>query len=255
MAKNETNNSITEQENNVEQEINELVTEHEINRFVNYCRNHFNLAEIAAQRNYGSLPLCILDVAFCSGGNDYAIARNATQQYADNFLNGDRFAPGHTLSDFIAEYERLYNPEIFTDRYLGRRNRMADGRFKVEACYDLAVSFYNLGINDIEGFQMYKENNENNEEELENIITSIPGFGIGTVYNLFSLCGDSSKVIPSTPINRCTEHIFGRRLTNDEIQDLFTETVEILRREYPELTVSKLDHAIWTIWRRIRNND
>ena len=225
------------------------MTEKEINTFVKYCKDNFNLGEIAAQINYRSLPLCILDVAFCSGGNNYAIACNATQQYADNFLNGERSAPGHTLSDFIREYERLDNPEIFTNRYLGRRNRMPDGRFKVEAGYDLALMFRERGIETIEDFRRYQENHE---EELENIITNIPGFGIGTVYNLFSLCGDSSRVIPSAPINRCTEHIFGRRLTNDDIQDLFTGTVEFLRREYPMLTVSKLDHAIW---KRNRNND
>ena len=217
------------------------MTEKEINTFVKYCRDNFNLGEIAAQRNYGSLPLCILDAVFCSTGHGYTAVINVTQRYANNFLNGDRFATGLTLSNFIREYDRINNPQIFTNNYLGNQ-WVRGGHLLIELCYTLARNLQDLGIETIEDFQDYKRNNE---ENLRTTITNLYGFGDNTVTYLFMLCGDADVVIPNVHINDCTHNVLGRNLSDEETQELFTRTVDILRMEYAGLTVASLDHAIW----------
>lgn len=74
-----------------------------VNRLMNYCRNNLDLKAIARRLNneeveeyYKSLLLCILDSAFYINTH-YRVVINATQPYANHFLDRDRFAAGHTI--------------------------------------------------------------------------------------------------------------------------------------------------------------
>ncbi len=216
------------------------MNETEINNFVTYCRENLNLESIRTQTNYKSLPLCIIDTIFSLRAR-YRLVVNVTQNYADQFLNGDRFASDHTISDFIEAYENINNPEEFTNRYIKRNNRIC-GRLKIVPCYELAIKLKQLKIETIDDFKKYQNENE---ECLESVIRSVTGFGPQATNYLFMLSGDSSRVKVDTHINRCMRNLFNRILTNEEVQELFREAVNILQKEYSNLTVSKLDHAVW----------
>lgn len=238
-----------------EQRINRVLTEERVNRFVDFCRNKLNLNAVVRRLNneeieehYGSLPLCILDSIFYTNAR-YQVVINATQRYANHFLDGDRFAAGHTISDFITAYEEFSNPQAFTDEYLGANNKTTKGRLKVEACYELAKKFQELGIETIEDFRRYQEKHE---EELESKIKSVEGFGDSATDNLFIHCGDTSRVRVTGPIKHRVKLIFGRGLNHDYTQELFRRTVNILNEDYPTLTVADLDHAIWVFYQNMK---
>lgn len=218
--------------------------EKEINKFVNYCKEYLNLESIESQPDYGSLPLCIIDTIFSLRAK-YQLVINVTQRYADNFLeNQNRFASGHTISDFVTSYETCNDPQDFTNNYIGRNNQIA-GRLKIIPCYELAKKLQKLGIETIEDFQKYQKENE---DCLECLIRSVKGFGPQATNYLFMLSGDSSRVKVDTHINHCMRDVFKRELTNDEVQELFKEVVKILKKDYPSLTVSRLDHAVWLLY-------
>ena len=233
------------------QRINAILTEEKVNDFVGCCRNNLNLDAVIRRLNneeveehYGSLPLCILDSAFYTNAR-YQLVINVTQRYANHFLDGDRFAAGHTISDFITAYEEFSNPQAFTDEYLGANNRTRSGRLKVEACYDIALMFRERGIETIEDFRRYQENHE---EELETVIRSVDGIGYSATNNLFIHCGDTTRVRVNRQIKECVSLVLGRNLNHDCTQELFRRAVDILRQDYPTLTVADLDHAIWVFY-------
>ena len=59
------------------------------------------------------------------------------------------------------------------------------------------------------------------------------------------LVGDQNRVKYDVHIARFIEDAIGVTLNPDEVQELFTEAVKLLKVTYPNITVTALDNIIW----------
>ena len=218
------------------------MTEEEVRLFAEYCDRTFDFNSLSLPNNYKSLPMCILDDVFSLQADYDVVVMRVTEWYARDFLNGDRYAEGHTLSEFMNNIDASPNRQAFTDAHLGRRNKSCN-RLKIELCYELARKLRCLGIETIEDFRNYEY-----PDMIEIIIRSVKGLKDQAVNYLFMLAGDTSRVKVDTHINKCVSAVFGTTFDNETTQDLFTRTVEILVSNHPGLTVSRLDNIIWTYY-------
>lgn len=218
------------------------MTNEEIQIFSNYCEKTFDFDVLGLPNNYKSLPMCIIDDVFSLQANYDVVVKRVTEWYARDFLNGDRYAQGHTLSEFMNNVDASPNTQDFTDKHLGRNNKSCN-RLKIELCYELARKLKCLGIETLEDFRSYEY-----PDVIEIMIRSVKGLSDQAVNYLFMLAGDSSRVKVDTHINKCVVEVFGRTLSNNETQDLFTRAVKLLNEKHPKLTVSRLDNIIWTYY-------
>ena len=62
---------------------------------------------------------------------------------------------------------------------------------------------------------------------------------------LQGLTGDDNKSKPDVHIHHCMEESCGEDVSDKECQQIIKETVDILKEEFPNLTVRKLDGVIW----------
>lgn len=74
-------------------------------QFAEYCESHFNL-EHHVNRNYQSLPICIIDCVYSLRAKYEAITLPIVQRYADAFMAGDKYAAGDTTSALVERIEQ-----------------------------------------------------------------------------------------------------------------------------------------------------
>lgn len=218
------------------------MNDNDIRLFTDYCERTFDFDSLGLPNHYRSLPMCILDDVFSLQADYDVVVMRITEWYARDFLNGDRYAQGHTLSQFMANVDASPNAQSFTDEHLGRQNKSCN-RLKIELCYELARKLRCLGIETLEDFRDYEY-----PDVIEIMIRSVKGLKDQAVNYLFMLAGDSSRVKVDTHINKCVSAVFGTTFDNDTTQDLFARAVTILNANHPGLTVSRLDNIIWTYY-------
>ena len=80
---------------------------------------------------------------------------------------------------------------------------------------------------------------------LENVIKTVKGIGSAGLNYLFMLAGDPNRCKPDVHIHHCVRDALGKDISDFECQELFTAAVAILKKDYPSLTVRKLDGIIW----------
>ena len=80
---------------------------------------------------------------------------------------------------------------------------------------------------------------------LMQVMLSVRGVGKAAANYMFMLAGDPSRCKPDTHIRCFVRNACGHDLSDDEIQELFTDTVKELRIKHPNLTVRMLDGIIW----------
>jgi len=212
-------------------------------KFAKFCKATFDFNSAYNVANYKSLPLCILDDVFSLRAN-YDLDIKVVDNFAKSFLNGDKYVSNYTIDQFISDIDSEPSFEEFTEKHIKYRNKIAR-RLKIEVCRELAEKFSWLGIQTINDFNNYKK------EILEIIIKSVKGLGDAAVSYLFMLAGDTTQVKVDTHINKSVKACFGNTLTNDETIELFRNTVNILSKDYPNLTVSRLDNIIWSYYKNI----
>lgn len=215
------------------------MTNEEVTRFTNACKENMDLSNITMSKPYNSLPLCIIDAVFSINVDYDSIVLKVVKNYADSFLKGEKYAFNHTLREFVSIVDSEGDFQIFTNKYIKYNNKVCK-RLKIEVCYELAKKLIDLGINTMDDFKNY----EPKEKLIEEII-SVKGIGCQTVNYIFILTGDQNRIKADRHIKKYVKGILINIKKDNEFQELFTRAVEMLKGEFPDLTVAKLDHAIW----------
>ena len=211
------------------------------NQFAEYCRNTFDLTEIEAY-HYQSLPVCLLDCVYSLRAKYYSVTVPIVDRYADAYMGGDRHSAGDTISQFLRRVETIGGPQAFADKVLKNHQKLGGraGVPKEQVCFKLAQYLSYLHIETIEDFQSFES-----QELLEIVIRSVKGLGDAGVNYLFMLAGDADRCKPDVHIHHSIRDACGTDVSNDDCQILFADAVSILRKEYPNLTVRRLDNIIW----------
>lgn len=218
--------------------------------FATFCRQHYTLSECSTYC-YRSLSVCLIDCIYSLRAQYNTITLPVVDRYAAQYMNGDRHAPGDTVSKLIQHIDVAGGPEQFADKILLNHQKLG-GRLlipKEQICYQLAKYLLLLHIDTIEDFQTFES-----PELLEAVIRSVKGIGDAGVNYLFMLAGDNNRCKPDVHIHQCIKDACGQDISNDECQALFTDAVFILNQHYPDLTVRSLDSIIWRAYANNTDN-
>ena len=218
-------------------------------KFADKCRDELPLKE--ATSNYkvtvNFLPICILDAVFSIGVN-YRSVVNVVNRYIDYFhIDFKRESGGqkeHTVDEFITNIESVGGPVILATDILKNRQRTStsNGVLKAEACYMFAKLLHDLKINTLKDFFAFKD-----KDYLDYKIKSLPGQSSGIMLNYFyMLAGDTTRVKEDRWVFRFVQEAIPEVKTLKDVDDVFQHAVEILKEEYPNITISLLDNVIWT---------
>ncbi len=213
----------------------------DVSRFVQYCENTLDLTS-QSEYGYQSLSVCILDCVYSLRTKYYAVTIPVVDRYANQYMHGDRNAPGNTVSMLIQNMDDAGGPEAFAASVL-KNHQLLGGKAaipKENVCYQLAHYLQALHIETIEDFQKFEC-----QEILEIVIRAVKGLGDAGANYLFMLAGDPSRCKPDVHIHHCVQDALGYDISNEECQALFTSAVNLLRQKYPSLTVRGLDGIIW----------
>lgn len=210
-------------------------------KFVEYCEKHLDLSG-SSSYGYQSLSVCIIDCVYSLRTKYYTVTIPLVDRYAAMFMNGNRNASGDTVSKLLANIDCVGGPQGFADTVVKNHQKLGGKNSipKAEVCYQLAKYLKYLQIETIEDFQKFEY-----QELLEIVIRAVRGLGDAGANYLFMLAGDSTRCKPDVHIHHCVRDACGSDISNDECQELFTDTVQILSSKYPTLTVRGLDGIIW----------
>lgn len=206
--------------------------------FAEFCERNFDLDSIIGY-HYESLSVCILDCIFSLRARYEATTIPVVQRYAEVYMRNDRLAGGDTVSMLINNIDAAGGAELFADNVLKNRQKTG-GVLKSKVCYDLARKLKSLHIESVEDFRNFEQ-----QDLLEVVVRSVKGIGDAGANYLFMLAGDPNRCKPDVHIHRCIKDACGDDVSNDDCQTLFTQTVDILRKKHPNLTVRLLDNIIW----------
>ena len=210
-----------------------------VKKFVEFCKNNLDLDESCNFDVYSSLSVCIIDCIYSLQARYYSVTVPIVKRYADKYMNGDSLATGDNLIDFINHIDEAGGCEKFAQDLLKNRQKL-NGRLKSEVCYELAKKLRILKIETKEDFRNYKE-----IELLEIVISSVKGIGSAALNYLFMLAGDPNRCKPDVHVHHCIVDACGKDISDDDCQILLKEAVEIIKINYPNITVRNLDNIIW----------
>lgn len=201
---------------------------------------------------YKSLPICILDAVF-SIGVRYTSVVNVVNRYIGTFdLTISRTqtdATEHTIRDFLANVAKYDTVEDFSRNVLHNMQRTSsrNGILKAEACREIAQVCQKHGINTLRDFNDYAD-----KAVLDKDIKSVRGQSSGIMLKyLYMLAGDENRAKPDRHIVRFIKETCAlQKLTDGDAQVIMARAVEILKPEYPNITVRFLDSLIWEAQRR-----
>ena len=213
-------------------------------QFAAYCRQVLDFDKQISYE-YRSLSLCILDCVY-SLRAQYSTTKNVVKRYAEQYLDGCIDSPNDTVTSFINHISEAGGPIPFAFDVLGNKQRSGHV-LKSEVCLNLARYLRYLHIETIDDFSTFEA-----PELLEAAIKAVKGIGdAGTDY-LFMLAGDQNRCKLDVHISRFIKEACGIEVNNEECQSLFSEAVKMLKKDYPFLTIAKLDGIIW---RKYHEND
>lgn len=210
-------------------------------QFIEYCKQNLDLEE-SESYNYHSLSICIIDCIYSLRVRYESVTTEIVKRYADCYMNGDKNAPGDTVSMLIQHIEEAGGPKKFADDIIDDHHKLG-GKSNIpkeEVCYQLAKYLQYLHIDTIGDFRNFES-----PELLEIVIRAVKGIGDAGVNYLFMLAGDQNRCKPDVHIHHCIRDSCGSDISNEECQQLFTEAVHLLNEQYPNLTVRRLDGIIW----------
>ena len=213
------------------------------NVFVEYCERNYGaeLAEVDERAYcYHSLPICIVDCVYSLRARYNSVTVPIVERYAAEYLGGDKSAADDkdTITDFIRHLTEM-GLENFADN-VAENHQVIGGVPKAKVCLDIAETLRELGIETLRDFQEYPS-----KMGLAEAIKSVKGMGNAGVNYLFMLTGDDSRSKPDVHIHHCIAEACGEDVSDVECQQIIEEATNILKETYPNLTVRKLDGAIW----------
>lgn len=203
-----------------------------------YCKNNFDLSQVKERGDYGypNLPLCVIDAVF-SIGVRYKIVQNVIEGYRQHYAPENQ-----TIPKLIEAYD-LYGMEGMAKNVYGSTHRTStkNGILKSEAVLRFATALAN--------HKAHTNNDALNligNNDFENTIRCIPGQSSGISLSYFyMLVGAKNVIKPDRQITRFVYKVINQNLSVEQCQQLFIETCDILRKDYPDLTARALDHVIW----------
>lgn len=210
-------------------------------KLAQYCEQHLNLSPTITC-DYQSLSVCILDCVYSLRAKYYAVTLPIVDRYAEQYMGGDKLAPGDTASMLIQNIDKIGGPKSFADKVTRNHQKLGGKKSipKENVCYQLANYLRILHIETIEDFRNFES-----PELLEAVIRAVDGMGDAGVNYLFMLAGDADRCKPDVHIHHCIVDACGKDVSNEECQILFTEAVQCMNATYPALTVRKLDGIVW----------
>ncbi len=208
-------------------------------KFADFCEKEFQLNNTVTY-DYRSLPICIIDCVYSLRTHYDKVTVSVIERYANYYLNGNIEDSSETISMFLKHFEELQDFSAFANIVNNHQKLGRNSIPKEDVCYQIAKYLSYLHIETIEDFQKFESH-----EFLEKVLLSVDGIGNAGVNYLFMLAGDPNRCKVDVHINNCIKSACGCELPSHEIQRLFTDTISILKKSYPELTVRTLDGIIW----------
>ena len=219
----------------------------------NCCKTKLNLknAKLSPEYYYQSLSLCVIDAVFSIGIRYYT-----TRKVVINFCNalgikrlrvhGSAFPPTKeqfSIVDFLNLFEKHGIGKI-TQTYFKNRCRTSsrNGILKSEAVRRFSEVLMKYRVNYFQDLAHLI-----GDVDFGYAIKQIPGQGSGLSTSYFyMLAGDEGFIKPDRMISRFIEKCVGiTGVKTDEATDLVKEAHQILKHEFPDLTLRQLDHEIW----------
>ena len=216
-----------------------------------------NIPMPQGEYEYAHLALCVIDSVYSLGVRYESVVRTVADFCRRFDWEQDRIkaTAEHTISEFLnmlSPYENRWDnlaDQVFRNR---QRTSTRSGILKAEAVYRFAKTLQQFRIEtfaDALGLTY--------RDSLRRAIASIPGQGSGLSFNYFLiLAGDTNTVKADRMVTRFVADALGIKTVSAELcEKLVREAVVILRPEFPKLTPSVLDHAIWDYQRRQEERD
>ncbi len=210
-----------------------------IEEFVQFCKTNFDLNQKHYANGYSSMSVCLIDCVYSLRAKYFAVTVPIVDRYAKTYMNGDKYATGDDLKQLINHIDEAGGTEKFAQNILKNMQVIGHNR-KSAVIYKLAEYLLDLGINTMDDFKNFKH-----PELLEVVIHSVKGMGDAGADYLFMLAGTDDRCKPDVHIHHCIRDAIGYDISNAECQSLMKDAVNVLKAEYPHLTVKKLDGLIW----------
>lgn len=213
--------------------------ENDAKLLLDYIKEKIGIKNSNMPNYYHSLPICILDDVFSLQAKYLSSTLPTVKRFADYFLNGDIYAGDYLIDNFINDLEKEGLSNVMCNVLNNRQ--VVGGRRKIEVCYDVAKKLQKLGIQTMEAFATFED-----EEYLTYSLRSVKGVGDAAINYLFMMTGDSNRVKPDIHIHHCIKDATGHDVRNEDCQRLFREVSEAIKDEYPFATPRFLDGLVWT---------
>lgn len=210
-----------------------------IDKLLNYIKENLELDNREPHVPYESLPVCILDCVYSLRARYHQVTVPILRRYAEKYMNGNKYAPGYSLSDFISHIDSVGGCQQFS-RVVLKNNQKLSGRLKSEVCYEIARKLKLLNIETMDDFNEFRS-----IELIEIVLYSVKGIGQAALNYFFMLAGDSERCKPDVHIHRFIFNACGEKVSDLECQNLLSQAVERLNKTHKGITVRELDFIIW----------
>jgi hypothetical protein len=225
-----------------------MVTDHEIQQIVSYCKSRLDLTNVVQDDAYyyQSLPLCVIDAVF-SIGVTYTSTENTVWRFCEYFkineYNKTRSGANQlSITKFLTMYDQ-YPLDYITDTIFHNRQRTSPthGILKSEACGLFARCLRQFQVEYYEDVPKILGN-----PRFEALVAEIPGQrrGISTRY-FYMLAGSDDYIKPDRMISRFIWSAIHRTLDVEESHAAIVGAERVLANEFPGLTPRSLDYLIW----------
>lgn len=217
-----------------------------------YISNTIDLKDIGLSKSYyyNSLVFCVIDAVYSVGAN-YTSTLNTVKRFChfrgvepfrEYGTTPDSISNEYTVHGFLSDLGKFSDDELACDVFRNRqRTSTRNGILKAAAVREFAMVLQEFGINQFSDVYQIKD-----QKGFERQVKNITGQGTGkTLSYFYMLAGDDNKIKPDRHILNFLQQAVGYIVTPEEAVMIVEDAVSGLRKEYPELTPRKLDHAIW----------
>lgn len=212
-----------------------------------YIEKKLNLSnsifDLAVEYEYSCVPLSVIDAIYSIRLN-YSTTKKIVKNYCEYYhiaiYKNDDNHKIHSVTDLINNINEKGFESFATD-VLESKNKTAGANpiLKSEAVYYFAEILRNNGI---ECFNDFKKADK---EKLKRELLNVHGQGMAVVNYFFMLCGDEDICKPDTHLLEFLTCAEERNVKPDEALVLIKSAVSELKKDYPNMTVRRLDYIIW----------
>ena len=211
-------------------------------KFAEWCKSNIDLNQKHYAEPYESLGPCILDCIYSLRAKYFSVTVPLVKRYGETYMNGHEHDVGYTLTDFIDHINQAGGAFFFARDILNNM-QVIGKKLKSEICLELAQKLVKIGIETLDDFQ------NKDKDFVDFCMRSVYGMGDAAVNYMFMLAGDQNRVKPDVHIHRSIREATGYEVSNDDCQNIYKLAVDILKQDYPNLTIARLDRMVWSKFR------